>query len=61
MVLKVNEVCQVRPAEPVDRLVVVANDADVACGELFDKVKLCVVRVLKLVNKDMRIALAIAL
>ena len=61
MLLKIRKVGEIRPAESIDRLVVVANDTDVVGGELFDEIQLSVVGVLKLVNYDVSVALAIPL
>jgi len=57
--LEVVEVREVRAAESVDRLVVVADDAEVVAGDELEKPELDPVGVLELVDEDVRVPLAV--
>jgi len=57
--LKVLKVCQVCSPEPVDRLVIITDDKDILSTKESDQFKLGKVRILKLIDQDVRILPAI--
>ena len=58
---EVVEARQIRTPEPIDRLVIIPDDANVVASELLDEIELRVVCVLKLIDKDVRVAIAVLL